>query len=131
MKICSISRIKNEEDIIETFIRYHLNFIDEMIIFEDNSSDDTYEILSKLKKENLPIHVFRNTKEHSEQQDVINIAFNKATGNDSTFENLKSNKPYYYVVEEDTGDVLIFMAFNNSLSCAFLRYANSSKCKAY
>ncbi len=78
MKICSISRIKNEEDIIETFIRYHLNFIDEMIIFEDNSSDDTYEILSKLKKENLPIHVFRNTKEHSEQQDVINIAFNKA-----------------------------------------------------
>jgi len=78
LKVCSISRIKNEADIIETFVRYHLNFIDEMIIFEDNSSDDTYEILSKLKKENLPIHVFRNTKEHSEQQNVINIAFNKA-----------------------------------------------------
>jgi len=78
LKVCSISRIKNEEDIIETFVRYHLNFIDEMIIFEDNSSDETYKILSKLKKENLPIRLFRNTKEHSEQENVINIAFNKA-----------------------------------------------------
>ena len=45
MKIYSISRIKNEEDIIESFIRYHLNFLDGMIIIEDYSNDETYNIL--------------------------------------------------------------------------------------
>ena len=49
MKIFSISRIKNEEDIIESFVRYHLNFIDEMVIIEDYSNDETYNILKKLK----------------------------------------------------------------------------------
>ena len=42
-----------------------------------------------------------------------NLAFNKATGTDSTFANLNENKPYYYVVEENTGDVFIFMALEN------------------
>ena len=42
-----------------------------------------------------------------------NMAFNRATGKDSTFANLSSNKPYYYVVEENTGDVFIFMALEN------------------
>lgn len=42
-----------------------------------------------------------------------NLAFSKATGTDSTVANLNSNKPYYYVVEENTGDVFIFMALEN------------------
>lgn len=42
-----------------------------------------------------------------------NLAFSKATGTDSTIANLNANKPYYYVVEETTGDVFIFMALEN------------------
>ncbi len=42
-----------------------------------------------------------------------NLAFNKATGTDSTVANLNANKPYYYVVEQNTGDVFIFMALEN------------------
>lgn len=78
MKIFSISRIKNEEDIVESFIRYHLNFIDAMIIIEDHSTDETYNILQKLKNENLPIHIYRNSKEYIPQKEVINNAFNIA-----------------------------------------------------
>lgn len=78
MKIYSISRIKNEEDIIESFIRYHLNFIDGMIIIEDYSNDETYEILQKLKDENLPVYIYRNSKTPIPQQEVINNAYNIA-----------------------------------------------------
>ena len=79
MKIFSISRIKNEEDIIESFVRYHLNFIDEMVIIEDYSNDETYNILKKLKDdEKLPIHIYRNSKKPIPQKEVINNAFNIA-----------------------------------------------------
>ena len=47
-----------------------------------------------------------------------NLAFNKATGTDSTIANLRANKPYYYVVEENTGDVFIFMALENGYKLA-------------
>ena len=45
--------LKNEEDIIESFVRYHLNFIDEMVIIEDYSNDETYNILKKLNNYKL------------------------------------------------------------------------------
>lgn len=64
MKIYSISRIKNEMDIIETFIRYHANILDGMIILNNNSSDDTTEILNLLKKEYPKLHVYNNSFEN-------------------------------------------------------------------
>lgn len=54
-----------------------------------------------------------------------NLAFNKATGTDSTIANLNSNQPYYYVVEENTGDVFIFMALENGYKPA--QHDNFSK----
>jgi hypothetical protein len=54
-----------------------------------------------------------------------NLAFSKTTGTDSTFANLSSNKPYYYVVEKTTGDVFIFMALENGHAPA--SYDNFSK----
>ncbi|MBQ2654677.1 MAG: glycosyltransferase family 2 protein [Methanobrevibacter sp.] len=57
MKIISITTIKNEADIIESFVRYHLNIMDLMIFLDNGSTDDTLNILNQLKKENLPIEV--------------------------------------------------------------------------
>lgn len=54
-----------------------------------------------------------------------NLAFNKATGTDSTVANLNANKPYYYVVEQNTGDVFIFMALENGYKPA--QHDNFSK----
>ena len=57
MKIISITTIKNEADIIESFVRYHVNIMDLMIILDNGSTDDTLNIINNLKKENLPIVV--------------------------------------------------------------------------
>jgi hypothetical protein len=50
MKIIA-SIVKNEEDIIETFVRYHAVYFDKIIIVEHDSSDNTRKILKKLQTE--------------------------------------------------------------------------------
>ena len=57
MKIVSITSIKNESDIIESFVRYHLNIVDFMIFLNSGSTDDSLNILNNLIDENLPIVV--------------------------------------------------------------------------
>ena len=60
MKIVSITTIKNEADIIESFIRYHLNIVDLMIILDNGSTDDTLNILNQLEQESLPIVILND-----------------------------------------------------------------------
>lgn len=40
-------------------------------------------------------------------------SFVRASGTDSTIANYDANKPYYYVTEQSTGDLFIFMALEN------------------
>jgi len=63
MNIIAISMVKNEEDIIETFCRYTLGYCDKLLVLEDNSDDQTLEILRSLEQEGLPIVV--KTKDFS------------------------------------------------------------------
>jgi hypothetical protein len=58
--IFSISMVKNEEDIIESFVRYNINIFDGMIILDNGSSDKTLEILELLKDEGLPLYIFES-----------------------------------------------------------------------
>ena len=69
MKIVSITMLKNEEDIVESFIRYNLNILDEMIILDNFSTDNTLNILKSLKREGLPIHIIKDEDE-SFNQDI-------------------------------------------------------------
>jgi len=52
-KIYAVSMVKNESDIIESFCRYTLTFCDSMIIFDDESTDDTVSIINALIREGL------------------------------------------------------------------------------
>lgn len=56
-KIVAISMVKNEMDIIESFVRHTLSFADELMIVDHMSSDRTPEILEKLQEEGLPLTV--------------------------------------------------------------------------
>lgn len=78
MKIVSITAVKNESDIIESFVRYHLNIVDEMIILNNGSTDDTNFILDSLIKEGLPIIVLNDTDRYFEPRIKYNCLLRKA-----------------------------------------------------
>jgi hypothetical protein len=49
MKLIVTTRVKNELDIIEAFIRHHAQHFDKLILIDDGSSDGTYQILRQLQ----------------------------------------------------------------------------------
>ncbi|MDR2599220.1 MAG: glycosyltransferase family 2 protein [Oscillospiraceae bacterium] len=63
MIICGYCRVKNEADIIESFCRWNLTYLDALIIWDDNSSDRTVEIIQFLVDEGLSIELLHLTKE--------------------------------------------------------------------
>jgi len=57
LRVIGISLIKNEEDILEAFIRHNLSFLDALIVLDNSSCDRTRPILTQLMKEGLPLCV--------------------------------------------------------------------------
>ncbi|MEM7202244.1 MAG: glycosyltransferase family 2 protein [Planctomycetota bacterium] len=55
--IVSVSLVKNEQDIIESFVRHNLQFLDAMVVVDNQSADATREILVALAREGLPVIV--------------------------------------------------------------------------
>jgi hypothetical protein len=53
----SITMVRNERDIIESFVRYHITLFDAMVVLDNSSTDGTLEILANLVREGLPIHI--------------------------------------------------------------------------
>ncbi len=49
--------VRNESDIIESFVRYHTALLDEMIFLDNGSTDGTGEVLKRLQAEGFPIHL--------------------------------------------------------------------------
>jgi len=75
MRIASISVVKNESDIIESFVRYNLQHLDHMYIIDHNSADSTAAIINKLIGEKLPISLSRDTQpEHKQAQRLTELA---------------------------------------------------------
>lgn len=56
-KVYCVGMIKNEADIIESYVRYHLNIFDGIVLLDNGSTDRTLEILSHLQLEGLPIYL--------------------------------------------------------------------------
>lgn len=78
MKIVSISTIKNESDIIESFVRYHANIMDLMILLDNGSTDDTNHIIMELKKEGYPIELIIDKDKYFEPKEKYNFLLKKA-----------------------------------------------------
>ena len=57
MKIYSFTTVKDEADIIESFVRYNMNILDGMVISDNGSNDNTLDILYKLKNEGYNIDI--------------------------------------------------------------------------
>ncbi len=75
MRISSVSIVRNESDIIESFIRYNLQFIDHMWVIDHNSADPTRAILRRLIREGLPLTLLLAfDSEHRQAQRLTALA---------------------------------------------------------
>ncbi|MFO1525267.1 MAG: glycosyltransferase family 2 protein [Turneriella sp.] len=69
-KIAVVAMIRNEEEIIELFIRHAFSFCDCLYICNHNSSDRTVEIVNALASEGLSIHISTSTAAGHPQEQV-------------------------------------------------------------
>lgn len=71
-KILSYTILNNESDIIESFVRYNMTYIDKMIILDNGCTDSTIDILDLLKKEGYDIEIFDESLIDFEQYQIMN-----------------------------------------------------------
>lgn len=75
-KIFSISMVKNEADVIESFVRYNLSILDGMVILNHFSTDNTVVILKKLIAEGLPIILWHAVDvEHNQNKMMTTLMY--------------------------------------------------------
>ena len=82
-KLVGLSMVRNESDVIETFIRHNLTLLDELHIVDHNSSDNTREILTHLKQEGLPIHIYYYNELEFAPERVLNHMMQHILNNDA------------------------------------------------
>jgi len=82
-KLVGLSMVRNESDVIETFIRHNLTLLDELHIVDHNSSDNTREILTHLKQEGLPIHIYHYNELEFAPERVLNHMMQHILNNDA------------------------------------------------
>lgn len=97
MKLFSITMVKNEIDIIETFIRYHISLLDGMVILDNGSTDGTVEIINNLIKEGLPIYLIFDDNPSYDQSAITTNMF---------YASLQQFKPDY-VLPIDVDEFLV------------------------
>ncbi len=69
--LVSITRVLNEDDIIEAFVRHTATYVDRMLLLDNGSTDRTEEILRALHAEGYPITLLRARSVH-----FVEIAYN-------------------------------------------------------
>lgn len=77
MKIVSFTMVNNESEIIESFVRYNYNFVDEMVIIDNGCTDSTIKIIRNLIAEGFKITVYDESLEAYNQYRLDNKYLNK------------------------------------------------------
>lgn len=76
-----IAMVKNEADVIEAFVRHNLNFIDALVIIDNDSIDGTREILVQLQREGLSVIVFDDPVVAHFQAEIVTAVYRKTVPN--------------------------------------------------
>lgn len=82
-RIISFTLAKDEEDIIEAFVRHTVQHVDHMYVFDNLSSDGTSSILERLRSEGLPLTVTRDEDPAHAQARKTTAFFQRIIGEDS------------------------------------------------
>jgi hypothetical protein len=70
LRIVSVTRIFNEDDIVEAFVRHNAHYVSHMVFLDNGSNDRTVEILQALKAEGVDLTVFQSLAGSFEQPTV-------------------------------------------------------------
>ena len=71
MKVVGVAMVRNEADIIETFVRYHLQFCDQLILTDHQSSDGCTEILEAMAADDTRLLVLHDRRSGLFQREVM------------------------------------------------------------
>jgi hypothetical protein len=71
VKIVALSVVRNEVDILEAFVRYHLEVVDQMVIVDHRSTDGSSELLCELEAERLPLTIRPLTPRHLNRRQTM------------------------------------------------------------
>jgi hypothetical protein len=75
IKVVVFTRVKNEVDIIEAFVRHHAQHCDKIIVLDDGSTDGTYDILRRLQASSLPLVLLADEAiGYRQSQDMTRLA---------------------------------------------------------
>lgn len=77
-KVVAITMVKNEMDVIESFVRHTLDFADEILVADHQSSDRTPEILAALAAEGCPVRIERLEEASYQQSEVMTQLMERA-----------------------------------------------------
>ncbi len=84
-KIITVTMIKNEADIVESFVRYTMNFASKMIFIDNGCVDGSAEILKELIAEGYNIEVYLEAEKFYDQYLIENKYIRKIT-NENMFD---------------------------------------------
>lgn len=77
MRIIGISCVRDEEDIIESFVRHNLVYLDKLYVIDNLSKDNTRAILASLVSEGLPVEMWESNSCSNQQDRAITAAVKK------------------------------------------------------
>ena len=76
-----VARVKNGRDIIEPFVRHHAQHFHKLIVFDDESSDGSYQILHQLQRVYRDLVVLRQPiigyMQHKDMMPLLRMAVDK------------------------------------------------------
>jgi glycosyltransferase involved in cell wall biosynthesis len=78
MRIVAITRVLNEADIIECFVRHTCALVAHHVIMDDGSSDATIDILAALKREGVPLTVHQSRSISYNESDTLTLLYREA-----------------------------------------------------
>jgi len=83
MRVVAITRVLNEADIIESFVRHTSAFVSHHVILDNGSADGTVEILRALKDEGLPLTVYQSRAITFNESDELTQLYKTACAEDA------------------------------------------------
>ncbi len=83
MRLFGVTMVRNEADIIESFVRHNLGVLDGLVVVDHDSIDGTAEILAKLQAEGLPLRVARDADPAYRQSETMTALAREALTRDA------------------------------------------------